>query len=104
MKKRMQMLAALSVVVVAFALAGCDGDGGDVVIVDDGIGYDPATIENNSFDDVLIDSDMFGQIYLPPGSGVDLDVGPNIDRVLVFVNGSFFEEIYIGSGDVVVFD
>ena len=99
-------VALLIMVLIPLFLAGCDGEGGgDVVYVEEGgYIYEPAVIENNSLDDILIDSELFGEIYLPPGSAVELDVGPGIDSILVFVNGSFFEEISVASGDIVIFD
>ena len=100
MKTKLLLLVAL----IPLVIAGCDGGGGGVVIVDDGVYYAPATVQNNSYDDIIISSGMFGDIFLPPGSAVDLDIGPNVDRIFVYINGYFYEEIYIQSGDVVIFE
>jgi hypothetical protein len=106
----MKKQAGLFILIVMLAflpllITGCDdGGGGGVVVVDDGVYYAPATVQNNSPDDVIVSSDMFGDIYLPPGSAVDLDIGPNVDRLVIYLNGVFFEELFVASGDVIVFE
>jgi hypothetical protein len=105
MKKQVGL--TLPIILLAFLpllITGCDGGGGGAVVVEEGVVYAPATIENNSPDDLIVSSDMFGDIFLPPGSAVDLDVGPNVDRALIYINGVFFEEIFVASGDVVIFE
>ena len=90
----------------SLALIGCDGNGnGEVVIIDDGgFFYEPAVIQNDSFDDVFIEAGPFGDILLVPGTAVEIDVGPDIYCFDVFINGFFFEEICVASGDFIIFD
>ena len=106
MKTRLKTVHILLILfLTSVALIGCDGTGETVVIVEDGgYLYEPAVIRNDSFDDVLLDSALFGEIYLPPGSAVELDVGPDVDQIFVYINGGFFNEIFVASGDVVIYD
>jgi hypothetical protein len=106
MKTRLKTVYILLILSLAsVAMIGCDGNGETVVIVEEGgYLYEPAVIRNDSWDDILLDSAIFGEIYLPPGSAVELDVGPDVDQIFVYINGMFFNEIYVASGDVVIYD
>ena len=107
MNKRVRAIAILLIMAFAsIALIGCDGDGrGEVIIIEDGYyGYEPAIIQNDSFDDIFIEADLFGDIFLVPGTAVELDVGPDVYYLAVYINGFFFEEIWVQSGDVIIFE
>ncbi len=107
MNRRLRISAVLLIfAIMSLGLIGCDGSSGEVIVVTDdgGFFYEPAVIENDSFDNIWLDSALFGDIFLPPGSAVELDVGPDVDQILVFINGVFFDEIFLASGDIVIFD
>ena len=107
MKKQLRIATIL--IILAFtsiSLIGCDGSGsGEVVIVEDGgYFYEPAVIQNNSFDDIILETGPFGDILLVPGTAVELDVGPDVYCIGVYINGIFFEEICVQSGDFIIFE
>jgi len=107
MKKRPRTIVILLIAAFAsMALIGCDGDGSEeVIIVEDGYyGYEPAILQNDSYDDVFIEAGLFGDILLVPGTAVELDVGPDVYCLAVYINGFFFEEICVQSGDVIIFE
>ena len=107
MNKRRRTITILLIMAFAsLALIGCDGDGsGEVVIIEDSYyGYEPAILQNDSFDDIFIEAGIFGDILLIPGTAVELDVGPDIHCLAVYINGYFFEEICVQSGDVIIFE
>jgi hypothetical protein len=107
MKKQRIAIAILLIAAFAsIALIGCDGDGSEEVIIVEGsyYGYEPAILQNDSFDDIFIEAGIFGEILLVPGTAVELDVGPDIYCMLVYINGFFFEEICVASGDVIIFE
>ncbi len=106
MKKQLRITIIL--IIFAFssiALIGCDGSGsGEVIIFDDGYSYEPAVIQNTSFDDIILETGPFGDILLVPGTEVVLDVGPDVYCIGVYINGIFFEEICVASGDLIIFE
>ena len=80
MKKLIRPLAAL-VVLAALGLSGlaCDGTSDGIIIIDDS-GFLPATVENQSPDDVVVEP--FGD-FLAPGEAVDYDIGPDVVHIIV---------------------